>query len=60
METTNQLTLPLPSCEPKVLRQHLDFPLKPLPTDTLHNLQRLSSRWSRGQTVRSLRLHGVR
>lgn len=62
METNQQLTLALPSSstEPSRPFPHIDFPLKPLPLDAMSELQRLSARWRRGQSLRSLRLHGVR
>jgi hypothetical protein len=65
MNTTNaQLELPIAvlaaSFSENKPARHLDWPLQPLPASTLHELQRLSSRWSRGQTLRGLRVHGLR
>jgi hypothetical protein len=63
MTSNTQLEIPLfPSPpQPKFTAQHLDFPLQAQAIQAgPYELRRLESRWGSRQTLRSLRLHGLR
>jgi hypothetical protein len=58
--TQLELSFAQTSEQPSERPQHIDFPLKSLPANFEHELKRVPTRWGRGQTLRSLRLHGIR
>lgn len=62
MNSIAQLELPIAISltPPPLPRQHIDFPFQAPPVSVSHDLKRVPTRWGRGQTLRSLRLHGMR